>query len=142
MIALDTNLLVYAHRAGTSEHQRAARALERARLAPGGWGWAQPVVAEFWRVVTHPASQGGPTPPAAAAAFLRALMAAGAQCWRPTPGSCDRLLTLADREQVPSLEIFDLEIALIARDNGAREIWSQDRHFRTVAGLKLINPLA
>jgi len=41
VIALDTNLLVYAHRTGTAEHHAAARALERASHAPGGWGWAQ-----------------------------------------------------------------------------------------------------
>jgi predicted nucleic acid-binding protein len=46
MIAVGTNLLLYAHRA-------ARRALERAIGDGGGWGITQPSVAEFWSVVTQ-----------------------------------------------------------------------------------------
>ena len=44
MIALDTNLLVYAHRSATPEHKAAQAAIERA-AATEGWGFAVPVVA-------------------------------------------------------------------------------------------------
>ena len=37
MIALDTNLLVYAHRSATPEHKNAGAAIERA-AASSGWG--------------------------------------------------------------------------------------------------------
>ena len=48
MIAVDTNLLVYAHRRGYAEHGAARRALDR--LVAGGepWGISLPRVAEFW----------------------------------------------------------------------------------------------
>ena len=54
MIALDTNILVYARRRD-SKHHRAAQAL-LARLAGGREPWALPwpCVYEFLRVVTHP----------------------------------------------------------------------------------------
>jgi predicted nucleic acid-binding protein len=33
------------------------------------------------------------------------------------------------------------EIAAIAHENGARELWSHDRHFRTVPGLRVVDPI-
>ena len=53
MIALDTNLLVYAHRSAVAEHRSARQAIVRARTSSGGWGFSLPVVGEFWSVVTH-----------------------------------------------------------------------------------------
>src|ERR1700690_1385205 len=38
VIAVDTNLLVYAHRAGCPEHDAARRAIEDAANDAGGWG--------------------------------------------------------------------------------------------------------
>ena len=59
MIAVDTNLLVYAHRAGCDEHVRAKRAIEKAAVDPDGWCIPLPCPFEFWSVVTHPSSVGG-----------------------------------------------------------------------------------
>ena len=38
--------------------------------------------------------------------------------------------------------IFDLQIALIAFENGATELWSHDKNFVGVPGLKVSDPLA
>ena len=46
MIAIDTNLLVYAHRSRTAEHVRARKAIERAAGDAAGWGVAAASVAE------------------------------------------------------------------------------------------------
>ena len=78
MIAVDTNLLVYAHRAGAPEHRAAKRAIERASTR-GRWGFAVACLAEFWAVATHPSSTGRPSAPAEAAAYLEALAAAGGE---------------------------------------------------------------
>jgi predicted nucleic acid-binding protein len=40
MIAVDTDLLVYAHRAATAEHRLAVRALEHAAADSRGWGFS------------------------------------------------------------------------------------------------------
>jgi len=37
--------------------------------------------------------------------------------------------------------IFDLQIALIALENGATEIWTHDRNFLKIPGLKIHDPL-
>ena len=63
MIALDTNLLVYAHRSAVAEHRSARQAIVRARTSSGGWGFSLPVVGEFWSVVTHPTAAGRPSAP-------------------------------------------------------------------------------
>jgi uncharacterized protein len=141
MIAIDTNLLVYAHRAALAEHRAAQRALERA-MASGDWGITQPTVAEFWSVVTHPASAGRPSTPSQANAFLRALFEdGGAHHWLPVAGFGDRFVRMAADLRVTGPRVFDLQIAVIAYENGARELWSHDRHFLTISGLRVVDPL-
>jgi toxin-antitoxin system PIN domain toxin len=140
MIALDTNLLVYAHRAATPEHRAARSAIERA-AASGAWGFAAPVVAEFWSVVTHPTAAGRPSTPDEAQRFLEALATAGADVWSPGAGFGLRLAQLAADLGVSGNRVFDVQIALCAFEGGARELWSHDTRFITVAGLRLVNPL-
>ncbi len=141
MIALDTNLLVYAHRARVPEHRAALRTLERARRDPRGWGIAIRSMVEFWSVVTHPAVTGRVSTLAEARTFLETLTeAAGGRIWMPGEKFRERLLALAGRLEVRGPRIFDLEIALTAFDNGASEIWTLDGRFVTVPGLKVLRP--
>lgn len=142
MIAVDTNLLVYAHRSGVPEHRRARAALERAANHSSGWGISLPVLGEFWSIVTHPNAVGGPSTGAQAASFIRALIAqAGMTIWTPDADFADRLLERAVRISVGGARIFDLQIALIAAENGAREIWTHDRNFLPLAGMRIHDPL-
>jgi uncharacterized protein len=142
MIALDTNLLVYAHRAGVPEHRRAQRAIERASRDAEGWGFSLPVVAEFWSVVTHPALFSRRSTPGEAGRFLKALVEAGAAVWPPGPGLAARLLQLAADLDVAGPRIFDLQIALIAFEGGATSVWTADRRFVSVPGLPVTDPFA
>jgi uncharacterized protein len=142
MIAIDTNLLIYAHRSALPEHRAARRAIERASLDPRGWGIPFPCIAEFWSVVTHPESQGGGSPPAKARQFLGALvLEAGARVWTPHEGSWERVAKLAEDLNVRGPRIFDLQIAMIAFENGATEIWTHDRNFLAFPGLTILDPL-
>ncbi len=142
MIAVDTNLLIYAHRAATPEHRAARRAIERASRDPRGWGVALPSVAEFWSIVTHPSCAGGPSPPERARGFLEALVEdGGADVWSPQPGFWRRLTQLAADLGVAGARIFDLQIGLTAFDNGASEIWTHDRGFAAFPGLRAHDPL-
>ncbi len=142
MITIDTNLLIYAHRAGVPEHRAARCAIERASRDARGWGIALPSLAEFWSVVTHPASAGRPSTPSQARAFLRALIVeAAASVWMPQQGFWERLTKLASDLGIRGPRVFDLQIALTAFDNGAREIWTHDSHFIAVPGVRLHDPL-
>jgi toxin-antitoxin system PIN domain toxin len=142
MIAIDTSMLVYVHRSGAPQHGAARRVLEQAANDDAGWGIALASLAEFWSVVTHPASTGRPSRPDEARAFLRALVeSGGAQLWLPGAGFADRLSTLAAERGVQGPRIFDLQIALTAIENGAREIWTRDGGFVSVPGLRVRDPL-
>lgn len=141
MIAIDTNLLVYAHRSRTAEHARARKAIERAASGDDGWGIAVASLTEFWAIATHPASEGRPSTPAQAVAFVSALVKAGAQIWLPGPGFGDRLLQVASDLDVVGPRVFDLQIALTAFEGGATELWTHDAGFVKVPGLRLHDPL-
>ena len=142
MIAIDTNLLVYAHRERTPQHKAARRAIERASAGSRGWGMAAAVLPEFWSVVTHAASEGRPSAPSQAAAFVRALTDAGAVIWLPGPGLGERLLQAASDLAVSGPRIFDLQIALMAFEGGATELWTHDAALITVPGLRVSDPLS
>ena len=63
MIALDTNILVYAHRAGSPKHEKAKAAVLETVEHSRGWGINLPTIPEFWSIVTHPQIQGGASSP-------------------------------------------------------------------------------
>ena len=143
MIAVDTNLLIYAHRAGASRHRAARQALERAANDDAGWGIVLASLAEFWSVTTHPASTGRPSTPADASAFLLSLVqSGGAQLWQPGPGFTDRLLALAVDRHIQGPRIFDLQIA----PDGGRERRAGDLDPRpellSLPGLRVRDPFA
>lgn len=142
MIAIDTNLLVYAHRQGVPEHKASRRAIETAASSPLGWGIALPSLCEFWAVVTHRACSGGPSTPKAASGFIVALLrTGGGNLWLPSPGFPLRLLEAAQLLQLSGPRIFDLQIALISRESGATQIWTHDREFVSIPGFKVHDPL-
>lgn len=138
MIALDTNLLVYAHRAAVPEHRAAREAIERAAAHP--WGFSLACVVEFWSVATHRAAAGRPSRPQQAARFLEELILAGAVLWMPGPAFASRLMQLAVDLGVAGPRIFDVQIGLMAFEGGAREIWTHDRAFVPVPGLRVVHP--
>jgi len=142
MIAIDTNLLVYAHRTATLEHQTAIRALEQAAADSRGWGFSLGNVLEFWNVVTHHSAAGRPSSPDEARRFIANLADQGrANVWLPRQGFADRLLDTAARMRLTGGRVFDLQLALTALENGATEIWTHDAAFVRVPGLHVVDPL-
>src|SRR3954467_10953343 len=129
MIALDTNLLVYAHREGAPEHDRARDAILKALDDPRGWGIALPTVTEFWSIVTNPGIPGGPSSAKVVTDFFHYLITEGhGNIWTPGPGFGQRLMRWASTLKIRGKRIFDLQIAVIALEHGAREIWTHDQN--------------
>lgn len=139
MIAFDTNLLVYAHRTEVLEHPGARRAIEQARRDRRGWGIALPCIAEFWSIVTHRTI--GSTAPKAHTFLAAMVVEAEGAVWLPSQNFWDRLARLASDLGVTGARIFDLQIALIARENGASELWTHDSGFTPIPGLRIHDPL-
>jgi len=142
MIALDTNILVYAHRQDTPFHQPAARCV--AKLAEGRAGWAipWPCLYEFLAIVTHHGIYRPPTPLSVALDHVDSLLespilvllAESEQHW-------EDLRALLTTSQVTGARVHDAQIAAFCRQHGARELWSEDRDFGRFPGLDVVNPL-
>jgi toxin-antitoxin system PIN domain toxin len=140
--AVDTNLLIYAHRAGCAEHLAARQAIEHAAGDPDGWCIPLPCVLEYWSVVTHPACLGGPSSPSAARRFVESLVATGgALLLQPGPNFAERCMQAAERLKVAGPRVFDLQIALLCLEAGATEPLTHDAGFVSLPGLKVRDPL-
>jgi uncharacterized protein len=143
LIAVDTNVLVHAHRGDAEWHERAR---ERVRdLAEGRAAWAipWPCLHEFLAVVTHPRILDPPTPLAAALeqvdAWLESpglvLLAEGIEHWR-------ELRPLLAASRVVGPRVHDGRIAALCLAHGVRELWTADRDFGRFPALVTTNPLA
>jgi toxin-antitoxin system PIN domain toxin len=143
VIAVDTNLLVYAHREDSSWHRLAAGRL--AQLAQGVVPWAipWPCLHEFLAIVTHPRIYSPPTPLARALDQVDAwiespslvLPSEGEEYW-PT------LRSIAARGRIAGPVVHDARVAALCRHHGVRELWTADRDFSRFQGLSIRNPLA
>lgn len=131
MIALDTNVLVYAHRREAQEH---ARAFELVRsYAEGSEYWAipWPCVYEFFSVVTNPRIWNrSATPPEAAWRQLEAwLDAPGLRLLAETGGFREVLADFACRARVRGPVIHDARVAALCVVHGVEALFTRDRDF-------------
>lgn len=142
MIGLDTNLLVYAHRADAPQHDRARAALRPAvegELGPVGIPW--PCLHEFLAVVTRPLWS-TPMPVGDALESLRRVLAGPAvEALAETVDHLDILAELVPPELAGG-RVHDARIAAICLGHGVRELWSADRDFGAYPRLRVRNPLA
>lgn len=142
MIAVDSNILVYAHREESDWHATAYAKL--AELAEGRSAWAipWPCIHEFLAIVTHPRIYSPPTPLAAAIDQVEA--------WVESPSLV--LLTESDahwrmlREtlvsgKIAGAQVHDARIAALCLQHGVKELWSADRDFGRFPNLTVVNPL-
>jgi toxin-antitoxin system PIN domain toxin len=140
LIAVDTNVLIYADREETPLHTRALDALRR--LAEGGEAWALPVfcIGEFLRVVSHPRVFDPPTPVLEALASVEALLDSPSARLL-TPGASFIALLgeqLAAAGAIGNV-VFDAQIAAVCLEHGARTLLTEDHDFARFPGIR---PLA
>ena len=142
MIAVDTNILVYAHREDSAHHEAAHAALRA--LVEAGRPWAVPwsCVHEFLAVVTHPRIYRPPTDPTAAASAISSLLELpGATAISETAGYLDRLTQLIKSSRISGPKIHDARIAALCLSHGISELWTADRDFSYFPELPTRNPL-
>lgn len=142
MIALDTHILVYAHRQDSEWHRAAVSRV--ATLAEGRAAWAipWPCLHEFLAIVTHPRIFSPPTP-------LRAALDQ-VEAWLESPslvviaeeaGYWKSLRTALEAGRIAGPAVHDARIAALCKQHGVRELWSADRDFSRFKGLTVVNPL-
>jgi hypothetical protein len=142
LIALDTNLLVYAHREDSEWHAAAARCVTALAEGQASWAIPWPCVHEFLAIVTHARIFNPPTPlPAALDQVSAWLESPSLAVIAEEDGYWTGLRALLEASRVAGPAIHDARIAALCRQHGARELWSADRDFGRFKGLKVVNPL-
>lgn len=142
MIAVDTNILVYAHRADLEWHTAAAAVVRTLAEGRAAWAIPWPCVHEFFSIVSNPKVFKHPTSPEAALDQISAwigcptlsLISEGAGYW-------NTLASLIVRSKVRAGAVHDARIAAICLEHGISELWTADRDFSRFAELKARNPL-
>lgn len=142
MIAIDTNILVYAHRVDSPWHEAAYRSIENLAEGDAFWGVPWPCIHEFLAVVTHPRIYNPPTP------IPKAIQQV--EIWMESPslrilselaGHWKELKDIVFAGRIAGGAMHDARVAAICVEHGVREIWSADRDFTRVSGLMVRNPL-
>ena len=142
MIAVDTNILVYAHREECEFHEAAASSM--VSLAEGAQPWGIPVscLHEFLAVVTNPKVF------APASTTDQAL--AQIDAWLASPqasvlhSGLQHVAVLSDLSRNAKLkggQFHDARIAAICIENAVTVLWTADRDFGRFKALKTVNPL-
>ncbi len=142
MIAVDSNLLIYAHREESEFHKAAKEIIDGLRHSPAPWAIPWPCVHEFIGIVTHTNIY---KPPTALKSALEAIdsLAAGENLHflSESPGYFEKLRDLALTAKLSGPRIHDARIAALCWHHGVRELWTADRDFSLFPQIKTRNPL-
>lgn len=142
MIAVDTNILIYAHRGDSEWHARARDRIGSLASGRVSWGIPWPCVHEFLAIVSHPRIYDPPTTIADAAGQVDAWLASPVAALLGETDSHWNVLKdvlLAGRVRGPV--VHDARVAAICMANGVTEFWTADRDFSRFPKLAVRNPL-
>lgn len=141
MIAVDSNILVYAHREDSPWHAAADECLRGLAEGPARWAIPWPCLHEFLAVVTHPRIYLPPTPLEPAVDQVEAwLEAPGLVLLGEDEGHWPRLRGLLLAGKISGPKVHDGRVAAICLQHGVSEIWSIDRDFSRFPALRVRNP--
>ncbi len=142
MIAVDSNILVHAHRRDSPWHEAARACVQRLAEGRAAWAIPWPCVHEFLNIVTHPRIYQPASTTAQALAQVEA--------WRESPslvmlgeseGYWAVLRPLVERARIVGPRVHDARIAAICALHGVRELWTADRDFGSIPAVTVRNPL-
>jgi len=142
VIAVDTNILVYAHRGDSPFHAIARDRMGVLSEGRAPWAIPWPCVHEFLAIATHPRVYSPPTPIESALEQIDAWIASPSLAMlgeTPTYWSEAKRLILGG--VVFGRRVHDAHIAALCVTHGVRELWSADRDFGRFTGFKVVNPL-
>ncbi|MEO6699908.1 MAG: TA system VapC family ribonuclease toxin [Jatrophihabitantaceae bacterium] len=143
MIAIDSNVLVYAHRPDTPFHAAAVEAVRALAEGMRSWALPWPCLHEFFSVTTNRRVFSTPTPPARAIEQIAAWMAAPTvRVIAETPSHFTVLQQLLANGAITGPAVHDARIAAICLSHGVRELLSMDRDFSRYPALKTRSLLA
>lgn len=144
MIAVDTNVLVYAHRRAAAEHTVASRLLRE--LAEGAEPWAipWPCVYEFFSVVTSVRiwKTAASTPDQAWSQLAAWFASPGARLLAEPDDFAAQLGPFVRRARVRGPVVHDARVAAICIAHGVEKLLTRDRDFSLFPELAIENPFS
>ncbi len=142
MIATDTNILVYAHRADSEWHESARSRIEWLARGRVSWGLPWPCLHEFLAIVTHPRIYDPPSTIAEAINQVDAwLESPVAQLLTETDMHWNVLKRALQNGRVKGPMVHDARIASLCDAHGVTEFWTADRDLSRFPELAVRNPL-
>lgn len=142
MIAVDTNILIYAHRKDSEWHLPASRLMKQLAEGVNQWAVPWPSIHEFLAIVTHRKIYAPPSTVKQAVAQVDAWMGSASIVLL---GECSdhwvALKTLLHKGQVQGPLVHDARIAALCRTHGVTELLTADRDFSRFPTLSSRNPL-
>jgi toxin-antitoxin system PIN domain toxin len=143
MIALDTNVLVHAHRRESPQHEIAASVVRELAESSRPWALPWPCIHEFLAVVTRRRYFDLPSTVVQATRQVELWMASpSVRVLAESPVHWRTLRRVLDESSSAGVGIHDAKIAAICIDHGVREIISEDGGFSRLPSLRARNPFA
>ncbi len=142
MIAVDSNLLVYAHREDSDWHEAAYTCILELAEGRAPWATPWPCIHEFLAIATHPRIYAPPTPIETALDQV--------QAWLESPSLIllsesenywEQLRDILRSSRVSGPQVHDARVAALCLQHGVTELWTADRDFGRFPGLKVRNPM-
>ena len=142
MIALDTNILVYAHRRDSEFHEAASSVVRALAESAQPWAIPWPSVHEFFSIVTHPRIFRPPTPTERALEQIDAwLESPSLVLIAETSKHWSSLRAMVADSKIAGPKVHDARIAALCQQHGVRELLSADRDFSRFPQIAVRNPL-
>jgi uncharacterized protein len=142
LIAVDTNILVYAHRRDSRFFASAYRQLHTLTSSRSSWAIPWPCLHEFLSIVTNLRTYSPPSTLAEAVAQIDSWMESTTLTLiGESHDHWQHLQSLMQSGKITGGGTHDARIAAICLAHGVRELWSADRDFSRFPELKTRNPL-
>jgi toxin-antitoxin system PIN domain toxin len=142
VIALDTNILVYAHRQDSPFHASALDILDELGNGYMAWAIPWPCLHEFIGIVTHPRIYCPPSSIDTALSFLENWMQSESLLLLAEGDSHFTTISrLARRAKLAGPKVHDARIAALCLAHGVDMLYTADRDFSLFPELKTKNPL-
>jgi toxin-antitoxin system PIN domain toxin len=142
VIAVDTNILVYAHREDSTFHAAAYRCVAGLAEGRSSWGVPWPCLHEFFSIVTHSRIYKPPTPLTNAIEQIDAWLASpSVVLLGETTAHWPQLRQLLTAGCTTGPAVHDARIAALCLQHGVACLWTADRDFGRFPALKTLNPL-
>jgi uncharacterized protein len=142
VIAVDANILVYAHKQDAPFHDQAKDALTDLVASADTWALPWPCLHEFFAVVTNPRLFTPASTPAQAIAQVEAWVAApNVRLLSESHTHLARLTSLV-MPDLTGQAVHDAKIAAICLDHGVRALLTMDRDFSRFPALTTRSLLA